>query len=183
VIPFRVDFRPGASLYEQIVYAAKKAMISGQLRAGDAFPSGGTCDRYSSNGRQMFKTQELHRQTQRPANNPHPRFTNPTPILIFWIKRVSQVAETVLGPAVLVIVDALLKQDGVAVLIAQEKRIPFGGNCETENLSLLAKQSPLLRVCRLKQPLKEQTEFSVGTRNHFEFSSRLQPGNKPSCGP
>jgi GntR family transcriptional regulator len=39
VIPFRVDFRTGASLYEQIVYAAKKAMISGQLRAGDAFPS------------------------------------------------------------------------------------------------------------------------------------------------
>jgi hypothetical protein len=38
-------------------------------------------------------------------------------------------AETVLGPAVLVIVDALLKQDGVAVLIAQEKRIPLGGNC------------------------------------------------------
>jgi GntR family transcriptional regulator len=39
VIPFRVDFRGGVSLYEQIVYAAKKAMISGQLRAGDAFPS------------------------------------------------------------------------------------------------------------------------------------------------
>jgi GntR family transcriptional regulator len=39
VIPFRVDFRTGASLYEQIVYAAKKAMISGQLRAGDGFPS------------------------------------------------------------------------------------------------------------------------------------------------
>lgn len=39
MIPFRVDFRPGISLYEQIVYAAKKAMISGQLRAGDAFPS------------------------------------------------------------------------------------------------------------------------------------------------
>jgi GntR family transcriptional regulator len=39
VIPFRVDFRTGASLYEQIVYAAKKAMISGQLRAGDTFPS------------------------------------------------------------------------------------------------------------------------------------------------
>jgi GntR family transcriptional regulator len=39
VIPFRVDFRPGTSLYEQIVYAAKKAMISGQLRAGDTFPS------------------------------------------------------------------------------------------------------------------------------------------------
>lgn len=39
MIPFRVDFRGGVSLYEQIVYAAKKAMISGQLRAGDAFPS------------------------------------------------------------------------------------------------------------------------------------------------
>lgn len=39
VIPFRVDFRPGISLYEQVVYTAKKAIISGQLRPGDAFPS------------------------------------------------------------------------------------------------------------------------------------------------
>jgi GntR family transcriptional regulator len=39
VIPFRVDFRPGVSLYEQIVYAATKAVISGHLRAGDPFPS------------------------------------------------------------------------------------------------------------------------------------------------
>jgi GntR family transcriptional regulator len=39
MVPFRVDFRPGVSLYEQVVYAAKKAMISGQLRPGDAFPS------------------------------------------------------------------------------------------------------------------------------------------------
>jgi GntR family transcriptional regulator len=39
MIPFRVDFRPGVSIYEQIVYAAKKAIISGQLRPGDAFPS------------------------------------------------------------------------------------------------------------------------------------------------
>src|SRR5437867_6125357 len=39
VIPFRVHFRPGVSLYEQVVYAAKKAVISGQLRAGDTFPS------------------------------------------------------------------------------------------------------------------------------------------------
>jgi GntR family transcriptional regulator len=39
VLPFRVDFRPGISLCEQIVYAAKKAIISRQLRAGDAFPS------------------------------------------------------------------------------------------------------------------------------------------------
>jgi GntR family transcriptional regulator len=39
MIPFRVHFRPGISLFEQIVYASKKAMISGQLRPGDAFPS------------------------------------------------------------------------------------------------------------------------------------------------
>jgi GntR family transcriptional regulator len=39
VIPFRVDFRPGVSLYEQIVYAATKAIISRQLRPGDPFPS------------------------------------------------------------------------------------------------------------------------------------------------
>jgi GntR family transcriptional regulator len=39
VIPFRVDFRPGVSLYEQVVYAAKKAMVSGQVRPGDPFPS------------------------------------------------------------------------------------------------------------------------------------------------
>jgi GntR family transcriptional regulator len=39
MIPFRVAFRPGSSLYEQVVYAAKKALISGQLRPGDPFPS------------------------------------------------------------------------------------------------------------------------------------------------
>lgn len=39
VIPFRVDFRPGVSLYEQVVYAAKKAIIAGQMRTGDPFPS------------------------------------------------------------------------------------------------------------------------------------------------
>ena len=39
MIPFRVDFRPGISLSEQIVYAAKKAIVAGQMRPGDAFPS------------------------------------------------------------------------------------------------------------------------------------------------
>src|SRR5690242_15990236 len=39
MIPFRVDFRPGSSLYEQAVYAAKKAIIAGQMRPGDLFPS------------------------------------------------------------------------------------------------------------------------------------------------
>jgi GntR family transcriptional regulator len=39
VIPFRLSFEPGLSLYEQVVYAAKKAMVSGQIRPGDVFPS------------------------------------------------------------------------------------------------------------------------------------------------
>jgi GntR family transcriptional regulator len=39
VIPFRVDLRPGIPLYEQVAYAAKKAVVSGQMRPGDPFPS------------------------------------------------------------------------------------------------------------------------------------------------
>jgi GntR family transcriptional regulator len=39
VIPFRLTFRPGVSLYEQVVYAAKRAVVSGKLRAGEPFPS------------------------------------------------------------------------------------------------------------------------------------------------
>lgn len=39
VIPFRVAFQPGVSLYEQIVFAAKRAILAGQLRPGDPFPS------------------------------------------------------------------------------------------------------------------------------------------------
>ncbi|MGA2437199.1 MAG: GntR family transcriptional regulator [Acidobacteriaceae bacterium] len=39
MIPFRVPFRTGISLFEQIVYASKKAMVSGQMRPGDPFPS------------------------------------------------------------------------------------------------------------------------------------------------
>jgi GntR family transcriptional regulator len=39
VIPFRLSFESGISLYEQVVYAAKKAIVSGQMRPGDQFPS------------------------------------------------------------------------------------------------------------------------------------------------
>ena len=39
MIPFRLTFQPGSSLYEQVVYAAKKALVAGQMRPGDAFPS------------------------------------------------------------------------------------------------------------------------------------------------
>jgi GntR family transcriptional regulator len=39
VIPFRLSFQPGVALYEQVVYAARKAVICGQMRPGDPFPS------------------------------------------------------------------------------------------------------------------------------------------------
>jgi GntR family transcriptional regulator len=39
MIPFRLTFQPGISIYEQVVYAAKKALISGQMRPGEPFPS------------------------------------------------------------------------------------------------------------------------------------------------
>lgn len=39
LIPFHVDFAPGSPLYEQVVYAATRAIISGRLRPGDDFPS------------------------------------------------------------------------------------------------------------------------------------------------
>ena len=39
MVPFRVAFRPGIALHEQVVYAAKRAIVSGGLRAGDTFPS------------------------------------------------------------------------------------------------------------------------------------------------
>jgi GntR family transcriptional regulator len=39
VIPFRVAFEPGLPIHEQVAFAAKKAMLSGQMRPGDPFPS------------------------------------------------------------------------------------------------------------------------------------------------
>jgi GntR family transcriptional regulator len=39
MIPFHVDLAPGSPIYEQIVYAATKSIIRGQLRPGDEFPS------------------------------------------------------------------------------------------------------------------------------------------------
>jgi hypothetical protein len=45
------------------------------------------------------------------------------PIAIFTVgvQRISEVTEAMLGPAIFVIVHALLKEDRIAVLIAQEK--------------------------------------------------------------
>lgn len=39
MVPFRINFEPGVSLHEQVAYAARKAMFSGQMRPGDPFPS------------------------------------------------------------------------------------------------------------------------------------------------
>jgi len=39
VIPFRFTLQAGVSIGQQVIYAAKKAMISGQMRPGDPFPS------------------------------------------------------------------------------------------------------------------------------------------------
>lgn len=45
MIPFRLSFQTGQSLYEQVVFAAQKAIVSGQLLPGDAFPSVRTLSR------------------------------------------------------------------------------------------------------------------------------------------
>ena len=39
MIPFRVIFQPGVAVSEQVVYAAKKALVSGQMKPGEPFPS------------------------------------------------------------------------------------------------------------------------------------------------
>jgi GntR family transcriptional regulator len=36
---FRLSLRPGESIFDQLVYAAKKAFVSGELATGQAFPS------------------------------------------------------------------------------------------------------------------------------------------------
>jgi GntR family transcriptional regulator len=39
VTPFRLSLRPGESIFDQLVFAAKKAFIGGEFQAGQAFPS------------------------------------------------------------------------------------------------------------------------------------------------
>jgi len=39
VLPFSVSLRPGVPVHQQVVFAVKKALVSGRLTAGDAFPS------------------------------------------------------------------------------------------------------------------------------------------------
>jgi len=39
MIPFNIQIKSGIPIYEQIIYAVKKAIVSGQLTPGDEFPS------------------------------------------------------------------------------------------------------------------------------------------------
>lgn len=39
MLPFSISIRTGLPLYEQVVFAVTRAVVSGQMRAGDPFPS------------------------------------------------------------------------------------------------------------------------------------------------
>jgi len=39
MLPFAIALKPGDSPYRQVVYAATRAIVSGELTPGDAFPS------------------------------------------------------------------------------------------------------------------------------------------------
>ena len=39
MLPFKVQFVQGEPVYEQVLFAAKKAIVRGQLKPGDPFPS------------------------------------------------------------------------------------------------------------------------------------------------
>ena len=39
MLPFSVAIRPGRSLHDQLVFAVTKAIVTGQLQAGEPFPS------------------------------------------------------------------------------------------------------------------------------------------------
>ena len=39
MLPFTISLHSGTPLYEQVIYAITKAIVSGQLRPGDPFPS------------------------------------------------------------------------------------------------------------------------------------------------
>ena len=39
MLPFAIHFKSGKPVYEQVLLAVKRALISGQLKAGDRFPS------------------------------------------------------------------------------------------------------------------------------------------------
>jgi GntR family transcriptional regulator len=39
MLPFSISLRAGLPIYEQVIYAVTRAIVSGELRAGEPFPS------------------------------------------------------------------------------------------------------------------------------------------------
>jgi DNA-binding transcriptional regulator YhcF (GntR family) len=39
MLPFSISLRSGLPIYEQVIYAVTRAIVSGELRAGETFPS------------------------------------------------------------------------------------------------------------------------------------------------
>jgi GntR family transcriptional regulator len=39
MLPFSIDLKPGLPVSEQILYAVKRSVVTGQMQAGDKFPS------------------------------------------------------------------------------------------------------------------------------------------------
>ena len=39
MVPFKIKFTPGQSIFDQVCFAAIKSIIAGELKAGEAFPS------------------------------------------------------------------------------------------------------------------------------------------------
>ena len=39
MLPFSISFQPGIPVYKQVIFAVKKAVVTGQLTPGDRFPS------------------------------------------------------------------------------------------------------------------------------------------------
>ncbi len=94
------------------------------------------------------------------------------------VQRISEVAETVLGPAVLVIVDSFLEKDGIAVLIAQEKRVTFGGYCQTVDQSLSARFCVIVVAFNFEDGaglVRVRIEFHKTCNDDRQRSSRKDP--------
>ena len=39
MVPFKVKFNPGQSIFEQVVFAATRSILAGELKPGEPFPS------------------------------------------------------------------------------------------------------------------------------------------------
>jgi GntR family transcriptional regulator len=39
MVPFKIKFNPGQSIFDQVCFAAIKSILGGELKAGEAFPS------------------------------------------------------------------------------------------------------------------------------------------------